>query len=182
MNHGGRGSHALVGPLSPRSHCIGVTRVLTPNPFAESRASRLGKRAVLWFILLQLPIGALSSYRAWVQIKDLTLFTTSAELAPGVVVRSNLTSWARTESDARIELVQGSRVTMLGEVYLPRNHEPVFDPRPQHGTVEVALTAAMLDGFEPGAATLRATALGRPQWLRVPPPTVREQPVVVVAR
>ena len=156
--------------------------IITPSPFEESRASRLGKRAVLWFILLQLPIGALSSYRAWVQIKELTLTTTSSTLAPGVVVRSNLVSWARVESDARIELVQGPRVTMLGEVYLPRNHEPVFDPRPQHGAVVVALTPSMLDGFEAGTAMLRATAVGRPQWLRVPPPTVREQPVPIAAR
>src|SRR4030095_6629275 len=154
-----------------------MARAITLDPFAESRASRLGKRAVLWFILLQLPIGALSTYRAWVQIKELTLTTTSSSLAPGVVVRSNLVSWARVESDARIEIVQGERVTMLGEVYLPRNHEPVFDPRPKHGTVEVALTPAMLDGFEAGSATLRATAVGRHQWLRLPPPTVREQPV-----
>jgi hypothetical protein len=159
-----------------------MPRAITPTPFEESRASRLGKRAVLWFILLQLPIGALSSYRAWVQIKELTLSTTSTTLRPGVVVRSNLASWARTESDARIELVQGPRVVMLGEVYLPRNHEPVFDPRPQHGSVVVALTPPLLEGFEPGTATLRATALGRPQWLRVPPPTVREQPVTIQAR
>jgi hypothetical protein len=159
-----------------------MAHAITPNPFAESRASRLGKRAVLWFIILQLPIGCLSSYRAWIQIKELTLSTTSSELAPGVVVRSNLTSWARTESDARIELVQGRHVTMLGEVYLPRNHDAYYDPRPRHGTVEVALTPAMLEGFEAGAATLRATALGRPQWLRTPPPTVREQPVMIVAR
>jgi len=159
-----------------------MAHAITPNPFAESRASRLGKRAVLWFIILQLPIGCMSSYRAWVQIKELTLSTTSRELAPGVVVRSNLTSWARTESDARIELVQGRRVTMLGEVYLPRNRDAYYDPRPRHGTVEVALTPAMLEGFEPGPATLRASALGRPQWLRTPPPTVREQPVMIAAR
>ena len=159
-----------------------MRRAITPSPFAESRASRLGKRAVLWFILLQLPIGALSSYRAWVQIKELTLSTTSSMLTPGVIVRSNLVSWARVESDARIEIVQGKRVTMLGEVYLPRNYEPVFDPRPKSGSVQVTITPAMLDGFEPGTATLRATAVGRHQWLRVPPPTVREQPVTIAAR
>jgi len=159
-----------------------MRRAITPSPFAESRAARLGKLAVLWFILLQLPIGALSSYRAWVQIKDLTLSTSSTSLAPGVVVRSNLVSWARVESDARIELVQGRRVAMLGEVYLPRNREPVFDPRPRRGSVVVSLTPAMLEGFEAGTATLRATAVGRSQWLRVPPPTVREQPVIIGAR
>lgn len=157
-----------------------MTRAIShPSPFAESRGARLAKRAVLWFILLQLPIGAMSSYRAWVQIKGLTLSTTSATLSPGVVVRSDLESWARTESDARIELVQGKQVTMLGEVYLARNHEPVFDPRPKHGSVVVTLDSTMLASFESGPATLRARAVGRHQWLRVPPPTVREQPVSI---
>ena len=157
-----------------------MTRVLTrPSPFEESRASRLGKRAVLWFILLQLPIGALSSYRAWVQIKSLSLSTTSPVLSPGVIIRSDLVSWARTESDARIEIVQGGDTTMLGEVYLPRNREPVFDPRPQHGSVVVTLTREMLAPLENGPAILRASALGRPQWLRTPPPTIREQPVTI---
>ena len=94
-------------------------------------------------------------------------------------MRSELVSWARTESDARIELVQGERVEMLGEVYVSRNHEPVFDPRPRHGSVVVTLTPEMLAGFDAGAATLRASAVGRPQWLRVPPPTIREQPVTI---
>ena len=134
---------------------------------------------MLWFILLQLPIGALSSYRAWVQIKELTLTTTSPTLSPGVVVQSNLVSWARTESDARIEIVQGKKVAMLGEVYLPRNHEPVFDPRPKSGSVVVTLEPAMLAEFDAGPAVLRASAVGRPQWLRVPPPTVRELPITI---
>ena len=156
-----------------------MPRAITPSPFQESRASRLGKRAVLWFILLQLPIGALSSYRAWVQIKELTLTTTSPTLSPGVVVQSNLVSWARTESNARIEIVQGKKVAMLGEVYLPRNHEPVFDPRPKSGSVVVKLVPAMLAEFDAGPAVLRASAVGRPQWLRVPPPTVRELPITI---
>ena len=156
-----------------------MARAITPSPFQESRASRLGKRAVLWFILLQLPIGALSSYRAWVQIKELTLTTTSPTLAPGVVVQSDLVSWARTESDARIEIVQGKRVAMLGEVYLPRNHEPVFDPRPKSGSVVVKIDPGMLAEFDAGPAVLRASAVGRPQWLRVPPPTIRELPVTI---
>ena len=157
-----------------------MARALTyPSPFEESRGYRLAKRAVLWFILVQLPIGALSSYRAWVQIKELTLSTTSSTLASGVVVRSELVSWARTESDARIELVQGSKVVMLGEVYVRRNHEPVFDPRPQHGSVVVTISPDMLAAFQPGPATLHASAVGRPQWMRVPPPTFRDQAVTI---
>ena len=157
-----------------------MARALTyPSPFEESRVARLAKRVLLVSIVVQLPIGAMSSYRAWVQIKDLTLTTTSAVIAPGVLVRADLVSWARTESDARIELVQGRHVEMLGEVYLHRNHEPVFDPRPRHSAVVVMIRPAHLAGFSTGPATLRASAVGRPQWLRVPPPTLREQAVTI---
>ena len=97
-----------------------VPRAITPSPFEESRAAKLGNRAVLWFILLQLPIGALSSYRAWVQIKELTLTTVVVEIEP-----------------------------------------------------------QMLAEFDPGPAVLRASAVGRPQWLRVPPPTIREMAVTI---
>jgi hypothetical protein len=88
-------------------------------------------------------------------------------------------SWARTESDARIEIVQGRDTAMLGEVYVSRNREPVFDPRPRRGSVIVTLTSETLARFENGPAVLRASAVGRPQWLRVPPPTIREQPVTI---
>ena len=38
----------------------------------------------------------------------------------------------------------------------------------------VVLTPELLGRFEAGAALLRATARGRPQWLREPPPEARE--------
>lgn len=94
-------------------------------------------------------------------------------------MRSEIVSWARTESDARIELVQGDHVEMLGEVYVARNREPVFDPRPKRDSVVVTLTPTVLARFENGPARLRASAPGRPQWLRVPPPTIREHAVVI---
>ena len=67
-NSKGRRTSGLRAPSSFHStlgSAFDMARAITPSPFAESRASRLGKR-VLWFILLQLPIGALSSYLAWV--------------------------------------------------------------------------------------------------------------------
>ena len=43
-------------------------------------------------------------------------------------------------------------------------------------------TAALLERFRPGPATLRATGLGSSQWLRVPPPEVRERYVEIAVR
>jgi len=41
----------------------------------------------------------------------------------------------------------------------------------------VVVTDAMARQWQPGAAMLRATAKGRSQFIRVPPPEVREVPV-----
>jgi hypothetical protein len=41
------------------------------------------------------------------------------------------------------------------------------------------LTPALLASFAPGPAELRAVAVGRSQWLRVPPPTVAAVTVVL---
>jgi len=150
--------------------------------FHESRASRMAKRAVLAFILIQLPVGALSSYRAWVQIKRLSVTASEPVLHAGTTVRADVASWARTEADATLELVQGSHVETLGTLDLPRNREPVFDPRPRRDSVVVVLSPAQLSRFDAGPARLRATAYGRPQWLRTPPPVVREQEVLIALR
>jgi hypothetical protein len=52
-----------------------------------------------------------------------------------------------------------------------------YDPRTIHAASHVQLTSPQLAPFQSGAATLRATANGRSQWLRVPPPVVTERAV-----
>jgi len=54
-----------------------------------------------------------------------------------------------------------------------------FDPRAKSATQQVVLNANHLAGFQPGEALLRATATGRPQWGRTPPPVVREMKVQI---
>jgi hypothetical protein len=41
------------------------------------------------------------------------------------------------------------------------------------------VTAEQLSGLERGPAVLRVTGHGGPQWLRVPPPVVREYATVI---
>lgn len=47
------------------------------------------------------------------------------------------------------------------------------------GSQIVSVTPEMLARFATGPATLRAAATGRAQWLRTPPPKMREIPVVI---
>jgi hypothetical protein len=56
---------------------------------------------------------------------------------------------------------------------------PAYDPRFRRGSLSVVLTPELLGCFRPGAALLRATARGRPQSMRAPPPAVRELPVEI---
>ena len=62
---------------------------------------------------------------------------------------------------------------------LKGNELGFFDPRKRYGTDSVTFTPEMLSKFEPGAARLRSVAVGRHQWFRLPPPTVREFDVVI---
>jgi hypothetical protein len=37
----------------------------------------------------------------------------------------------------------------------------------------------ILSRFDEGAAIVRATAIGREQWTRLPPPVIREVPITI---
>jgi hypothetical protein len=74
-----------------------------------------------------------------------------------------------------LELVQGAVAETLG---CP-NENASYDPRPKRASASVVLTPASLAPFKPGLALVRATANGGMQWLRTPPPTIREQRVEI---
>jgi hypothetical protein len=62
---------------------------------------------------------------------------------------------------------------------LPPNGNPSYDPRPRSLHRDVRLTEQSLAGFQGGPAVLRYTAYGNMQWLRTPPPVVRELAVTI---
>lgn len=78
-----------------------------------------------------------------------------------------------------LELVQGPHVETLNVMELRGNEFGFFDPRSKHAAQKVVLTANHFASFQPGEALLRATATGRPQWGRTPPPVVREMKVEI---
>ena len=125
--------------------------------------------------------GLFSAYRAWVQVRSLELIVARRDIHAGDTVRVHAVSWARTRVHVDLQLLQGSRVTTLGTRIIPDNHNPSIDPRWRRDSIVVVLTPALLAGYEDGAAALRARAIGGPQWLRTPPPLIRETPVTVVS-
>jgi hypothetical protein len=124
--------------------------------------------------------GLFSSYRAWVQVHSLDLIVPSGDLRAGDTIQVRAVSWARTEVYVDLFLVQGRRADTLATHEIPRNHNASIDPRWRRDSMTVVLTPSFLAGYHRGPATIRAVAEGGPQWLRIPPPLVRETAVQLV--
>jgi hypothetical protein len=140
-------------------------------------------RVLRWITLPLLGLFAIlatiSGYRAIVQIYRLDLSVADSVLRPGSALASHAVSSGRVPADVQLDLVQGSRSETLAVTFIPANVNKSLDPRPRHGTATVVLTPEQLARFEPGPAIVRATAHGRMQWLRTPPPTVQERRVAI---
>jgi hypothetical protein len=120
-----------------------------------------------------------SGYRAIVQVKSLELEPLAHVMSAGSTVTADAVSWGRTYVSVRIELVQDGRRETIGWQQMGTHGVPSLDPRWVRARVTATVTPETLDHFHDGDARVVATALGRSQWLRVPPPTIREAPVVL---
>jgi hypothetical protein len=148
------------------------------SPFAPEEPAMVVLRWLTTVVLVLFAIfGGFSAYRAWVQVKSLALRTSAAELRPGSSVTVEAVSWARVWVTVRVELVQGDRRELLATRVIPTHHVPSLDPRTVKAWLVIVLTPEQLARLRPGPAMVRATAVGGPQWLRTPPPTVRERAV-----
>ena len=76
--------------------------------------------------------------------------------------------------DVKVELIQGATTKTLFLMRVPGNELAFFDPRSQRASHHEQITIDQMKAFANGPATVRATATGREQWTRLPPPTVRE--------
>jgi len=125
--------------------------------------------------------GIFSAYRAWVQVRSLELSVPRVEIHSGDTVRVRAVSWARTRVRFDLQLVQDDISRTLEARVIPDNPNPSIDPRWRRDSIVVVMTETLLSGYEPGAAIVRATAIGGPQWLRTPPPLIRETAVTLAS-
>ena len=144
----------------------------------EARPILWLKRLFVFVIVLLLVIGAVSSHRAYFQVRSLEL-NAPQSLSAGSVVKMSVVGSGRTMLDVDVDLIQGTHSERLLHVHLTGNELAFFNPRTQHGSDSVVLTSETLSKFEPGPARLHAVATGREQWTRLPPPTVREMEVEI---
>jgi hypothetical protein len=147
----------------------------------EARPIAWLKRAMIATILALLVIGAVSSHRAYFQVRSLDVKAPQL-LAEGSVVEVATVCSGRNRVDVEAELIQGQHAEALFNFQVPGNYLAFFDPRPQHASQTAVLNHETLTRFQPGAAVLRVVATGRPQWGRRPPPTVRELNVTIRGR
>jgi hypothetical protein len=152
---------------------------LAMTSFADRQRPELAlvtwtRRILVILTALFLLDGAVSSYRAWVQVFSLSLEVADTLVGPGSDVQVSVRTSGRTYVQVRVELAQSGRTEVLALEEVPKNGDAGLDPRPQRRVLMVALPPALWNRFRSGPAVLRATAIGRPQWLRTPPPTVRE--------
>ena len=146
------------------------------RPIRETRWLVLLKRACIVVVVGYLVLGMIAFYRAITQIHSLKIQSTGT-LRTGSAVTATVVSYARTPIDVRIELVQDARSEIVAVQRVQKNEWALLDPRTREASQTTVLTHDLLNRFADGKATLRATAIGRLQFGRLPPPMVRELPV-----
>lgn len=142
----------------------------------RSRPRAILRGIVIAIIATHIVLALWSGYRAIWQVFALEI-RAPAVLRAGDAVSYSVVSSGRVPVTVWLELIQGARGETLATTVVEDGVIAVYDPRIRRGRWSGTLSADQLAPFEPGLATLRVTATGRPQFLRSPPPTVREMAV-----
>ena len=148
--------------------------------FPDPPSVAIVRKLFIALIVVHVPLALWSGYRAIVQVQKLELNAPSTVLHDGSTIHVGVVSSGRATVDVWLEMIQGMRAETLGVRRVPTGGNPAYDPRFKYGSMAVVVTPELLGRFEPGAALVRATAHGRSQWLRTPPPEVREVAIEIV--
>lgn len=144
------------------------------KPIRETRWLGLLKRAGVVVVGVYLVIGMIALYRAVTQVHSLEI-QSEGIVRGGSAVTATVVSYARTPIDVRIELIQDAHSEIVAVHRVQKNEWALLDPRTRAATQTAVLTDDLLKRFAGGQAIVRATAIGRQQFGRLPPPMVREQ-------
>jgi hypothetical protein len=156
-----------------------ASRLFAHGIYEQPRSMIVLKRVILPLLFVHVVLVTWSGYRAIVQVFSLDLDLPGPVAAANMPVTYQATSSGRATVTLTVELIQGSLKRQIARRILETHTNPSYDPRPIRVSDTLPLTAEMLAQFAAGPATVRATAVGRSQWLRTPPPTAREQSVII---
>jgi len=144
------------------------------NPFA-TRSQAPGFRHFIYaFLIVHAVLFPLSGFRAWVQVYDVELHASTNRATPGTRIVANVETSGRIGIDITMVANQGGRTVTLGSMRIPSNEQAIYDPRPRHDSLVVSLDADMLQQISAGSVAITATATGRPQFTRMPPPVIKQ--------
>jgi hypothetical protein len=157
----------------------GMTRPNLVMPVREEPQYVVLRWLTIVVLALFAPAACWSGYRAIVQVKSLAIRTTGTTIAQGAHVAIDGVSWGRTYVTMRLMLQQDGRSDTLIVHQLGTHGVPSLDPRWQAESDSAVISPELLSRYHDGPARLVAVAVGRSQWLRIPPPTIRELAVTL---
>jgi hypothetical protein len=153
------------------------------SSFHESApALRVLKWVVAPLLAIHVVLASISGYRAIVQVYHVDIALASPTLNDGSAIRLSVATSGRATVDTELELIQPSHAETLAVLFVRGHENASYDPRTINAAKSVTLTTEQLAHFRPGHAVLRATANGRSQWLRIPPPVIAERSVEIAPR
>lgn len=145
---------------------------------AESRRQNPTKWFIGFVLAFGILVGGWSADRAWTQVRRLDLVA-NPEIGAGSAPRIEVVTSGRVTVTVVLTLAQGVRTDTIAVQTISGHRDGFWNPRFITKTFYPRLTSAQMAHFTTGIALLRAEARGRPQWMREPPPVVREVPVTI---
>ena len=144
--------------------------------------AKRGPDVIKWFVGFVLAVhvlfGLWAADRAWTQVRRLEMSATPV-IAAGSMARVDVVTSGRTPVTVVVTLTQGARTDTIAVQTISGHRDGFWDPRFISRSFVPRVTPTQVAHFLAGRAVLRAEARGRPQWLREPPPVVRELPVTI---
>ena len=147
-----------------------MTARIFDNPLAKEWIGfTILRRVCIAAAIAHFSLAAVSGYRAVVQVYGVSI-DAPAFAGAGTRVTADVTTSGRIMQDARIELIQGSKVEVLVTKRIPSHTHWFYDPRPLNESLEAIVPSDIMTRFQPGRARLQIIVEGRMQWLYLPPP------------
>jgi hypothetical protein len=138
---------------------------------------------IKWFVGFVISVhilaGLWAADRAWTQVRSMYLIA-GPDIGPGSRTRIEVVTSGRAPVTVVLTLEQGTHTDTIAVQRISAHHDGFWDPRFITRTFTPRLTPTQIARFTLGAALLRVEARGVPQWLREPPPVVRQVEVTIV--
>jgi hypothetical protein len=146
----------------------------TVLPKREFSVARLFARLTIAFVVV---LGGWTAHRTWFQVRDLHVQAPPGAIRAGWRPLINVVTSGRKEVRVLVLLNQGERTDTIGVHRISGHRNGFWDPRFISQTFSPRVSRTQAGHFTEGPAMLRVEAHGYAQWLRTPPPVVREIPV-----